>query len=192
MQTTRKVYETTCKPMTRAYIYIYTEHGCCTLPYVPLPDAMSFHIHEQCNSPPGDSRCATFESMGFGKFDRRVAGEQYASPLDNANNAGTPHGKNTDNAPRCVSTDSWKSSFTIDKDLTKVDGKLVSYKLWSSRLESHLICGCQPWGRLLQCTERNNTPLTSTWLSQCPSVDGVKLDHVWISRQLWTVLGPQR
>ena len=85
----------------------------------------------------------------------------------------------------------WRINPKGHKDLPQFDGRITSYRLWHSRILDHLVGGYQAWGRLLDLVQKYRQPLTFRALNDIRSVDDAPLNLPWLSRHLWTFLGPR-
>lgn len=118
--------------------------------------------------------------------------QQFSSPLGAAIHS-QPIGQPLETIPiEPFDKTIWKiGTKDFPQDIQKFDGHTPAYKKWWNRLRDHISSCYQPWLRLLDLVERSRVPLTFKCLSTYNTVDGANLDLVWLSKELWSFLGPR-
>ena len=77
----------------------------------------------------------------------------------------------------------------LSKSMRPFDNKSEHYKTWRSRVVDHLMSNNQGWGRVLELTEMQRSPLTKHRLAAMGGVDEAPLNLNQLSSHLWTFLG---
>ena len=81
------------------------------------------------------------------------------------------------------------SSKGISPALGRFDDKSMHYRNWRSRVLDRLMGNNLNWGRLLELTEQQRSPLTRERLARMIKVDEASADLNRISNHLWSFLG---
>ena len=84
----------------------------------------------------------------------------------------------------------WTIPLKTAKDLTDMpfDGDIGEFREWRELMRDHLLGANQGYGRIIWELENCKEPVTMNVLHANPTLPGMNLDLVWITRQLWTCM----